>query len=97
MVAHMRDTGVGWGFSGDDSDFASDMAKAFWAEHADMLQGLVNRIESYSAARDGDALLLLDASLLALAQRIRDHLQRLGLTVEKAPPSLGELLSKKAQ
>lgn len=88
---------IGWGFSSTADDFGTETSKRFLAEHQDWLsQGQVF-VDFYAQAGDGDSLILLDACLLALAQRIRDALSKSGVAVQKLPPTVGEQLAKLVQ
>jgi hypothetical protein len=78
-----------------DNNPASEAAQAFWDKHGRLLTEVQFLADFYAANADCDSMLLLDAALLGICQRIRDHLQRMGVEVQPLPPSIGDELSAK--
>ena len=72
---------TGWGFSDGQDNFGSETARGFWFENAEWLQAGVDTIQRYVNTGDGDSLILMDAALLGLAQRIRDHFAKAGVMI----------------
>ena len=72
-------------FNLDGTDYGSEAAKAFWERNKKLLTACRELVDSYILEGNGDALLLLDASWLALAARVRDHLGRHGVEVKALP------------
>ena len=63
------------------SNPGSKAAQMFWDTHGAWFTEGANTVSLLSATGDGDNLLLFEAALLGLAQRIRDHLSQAGVVV----------------
>lgn len=67
---------------GDDPTGGAIVTYQFLNRHEELFEQITAAIDGYAMANNGDALILMDASLLALAQRVRDYMGGKNVTIK---------------